>query len=127
MGALPPTNLSYLPLLRGYKKNFQSYKNIYRHCVVFNQLCIVLFNLVEYMILKYIEKAMEKADYKKLEDNSWFGEIPDFTGVWSNADNLEECRRELIEVLEEWILLKTKDNELLPVMDEIDINIKLSA
>ena len=79
------------------------------------------------MILQYIEKALEKAEYKKLDDGTWFCEIPGFSGVWSNAENIEDCRRELIEVLEEWILLKTKDSEKLPVIENIDINIKLTA
>jgi len=30
------------------------------------------------MILEYCEKAIEKAEYKKMEDGTWFAEIPGF-------------------------------------------------
>ena len=60
------------------------------------------------MILKYIEAAIKKAEYKKIDDGSWFGEIPELKGVWANGNSVEECRNELLEVLEEWLLLKIK-------------------
>lgn len=53
------------------------------------------------MLQKYIDTALKKAEYKKLEDRTWFGEIPGFQGVWANGNSVKECRQELIEVLEE--------------------------
>jgi predicted RNase H-like HicB family nuclease len=50
---------------------------------------------------------MGKARYEILpNDGSFYGEIDGFNGVYANADTLEECRDELEEVLEEWILLR---------------------
>jgi len=60
------------------------------------------------MLFQYIQKALEKAEYKKLEDGSWFAEISDFKGVWANGPNVEFCRKELSEVLEEWLILSWK-------------------
>ena len=76
------------------------------------------------MLLKYLEAAVKKADYKQLESGTWFAEISQYPGVWANANTIEECRSELIEVLEEWILLKTRDHERIPVIAGIDINVK---
>ena len=76
------------------------------------------------MLIEYLNKSLEGADYKKLEDGTWFAEIPGFAGVWANARTLEECRRELVEVLEEWILLKLQDHEQVPVVDGIDLSIR---
>ena len=76
------------------------------------------------MLIEYLNKALEGADYKKLEDGTWFAEIPGFAGVWANARTLEECRRELVEVLEEWILLKLQDHEQVPVVDGIDLSMR---
>jgi len=73
------------------------------------------------MILEYIEKALKKAEYKKLDDGTWFGEIPGFKGVWANGNSLEDCRNELIDVTEEWLLLKIKDNDTLPDIDGTEI------
>ncbi|MCC7201170.1 MAG: type II toxin-antitoxin system HicB family antitoxin [Nitrospirae bacterium] len=76
------------------------------------------------MLIEYIYAVMEKAEYKKLDDESWFAEIPGFDGVWANSKTVEECRKELIEVLEEWIIIKLKDKDTLPLVKDIDINIK---
>lgn len=57
------------------------------------------------MLTAYIQAAMKRATYKLLEDDSYFGEIPGFQGVWSNEKTLEGCRSVLQEVLEEWLLL----------------------
>ena len=63
------------------------------------------------MLSEYIEKKLKVAKYKPLKDGSYFGEIPDLKGVWANAKNLEDCREELQEVLEDWLLLKIRSGE----------------
>jgi predicted RNase H-like HicB family nuclease len=79
------------------------------------------------MLRDYIEVAIERAEYKRLEDGSWFAEIPGFQGVWADGTNVEVCRRELIEVLEEWIVLKIRDKEPVPVIKGADVNIRTTA
>lgn len=79
------------------------------------------------MLLQYIEAAIKQAEYKKLENNTWFGEIPGFQGVWANASSVENCRSELIEVLEEWLILKIKDNDTLPTIDNLSISVSKAA
>jgi predicted RNase H-like HicB family nuclease len=76
------------------------------------------------MLLQYIHKAMTKAQYKRLEDGIWFAEIPGFQGVWSNADSVEECRQELMEVLEEWLILKIRDRESIPEIEGTTLEFK---
>lgn len=66
------------------------------------------------MLSEYIEKKLKQAKYKLLKDRSYFGEISDLKGVWANAINLENCRKELLEVLEDWLLLKIRDQESVP-------------
>lgn len=63
------------------------------------------------MLREYIEKKLREAKYKLLKDGSYFGEISDLKGVWANAKNLEDCRKELQEVLEDWLLLKIRFGE----------------
>jgi predicted RNase H-like HicB family nuclease len=74
------------------------------------------------MIVHYCTEALKQASYKRLEDESWFAEIPGFTGVWANAETVEATRDELYEVLQEWLLLKLKDGDLLPIVNGIDLN-----
>ena len=76
------------------------------------------------MLSEYIQKALEKAQYKLLEDETWFADIPGFDGVWSNATTVEECRHELMEVLEEWLVLKIRDRDTIPEIEGVGIQIK---
>lgn len=76
------------------------------------------------MITEYIQAAMRKARYEILEDGEGFyGEIPGFQGVYSNVETLEECRAELTEVLEGWILLHVSDNTPLPTVDGLNLSV----
>jgi predicted RNase H-like HicB family nuclease len=69
------------------------------------------------MLMDYLEKAMRHANYEILEDDhSFYGEIPECNGVYSNAENLEDCRRELREVLEDWVLFRI-DKKQYPVLN----------
>lgn len=79
------------------------------------------------MIGEYIQKALEETEYKKLADGTWFAEIPGFEGVWANGGTVEECRKELVEVLEEWLVLKLKDGDPIPVVKGCEISIKKVA
>ena len=77
------------------------------------------------MLTNYIRNAMKRAKYEILpDDGSIYGEIPGYEGVYANADNLEDCREELEDVLGEWILLRVYKNLPLPIVDGIDLNIK---
>ncbi len=79
------------------------------------------------MIQKYIETAIKKAEYKKLDDGTWFCEVPELKGVWSNGNTIESCREELIEVLEEWLLIKIKDDDPIPTINGVGLSLKKLA
>ena len=66
------------------------------------------------MISEYIVQKLNQANYKILADGSYFGEISGLKGVWASAKTLEECRGELREVLEEWLILKLRDGDRIP-------------
>lgn len=74
------------------------------------------------LITGYVAAAMAAARYRMLDDGSYIGEIPGLQGVWANHATLDGCRDELQEVLEEWLLLKLRDGDPLPVFGGIDLN-----
>ncbi|MBF0537591.1 MAG: type II toxin-antitoxin system HicB family antitoxin [Nitrospirae bacterium] len=76
------------------------------------------------MMAEYIHEAIKKATYKVLDNGMLFAEIPDFAGVWATGTSVEECRDELIEVLGEWLILKIRENDPLPVVNNIDLCIR---
>lgn len=57
------------------------------------------------MLTNYIHAALRRATYEILPDGMFYGEIPGFQGVYASAKTLEECREQLQEVLEGWIVL----------------------
>lgn len=77
------------------------------------------------MLTEYIQGSLRHARYEILPgDGSYYGEIPGFEGVYANTPTLEECREELREVLEEWLLFRISRNLPAPVVDGIELGIK---
>ncbi|MGH2544471.1 MAG: type II toxin-antitoxin system HicB family antitoxin [Ardenticatenaceae bacterium] len=76
------------------------------------------------MLTEYICAAMKRATYEILPNGTYYAEIPGLQGVYANAATLEECRTELQEVLEGWILLGLQLGHPLPVVDGIDLSIR---
>lgn len=77
------------------------------------------------MLTDFISSALKEARYEILsEDNSVYGEIPVCQGVYAKAGTFEECRQELIEVLEEWVMLRLRKNLDIPLINNIDLNIR---
>jgi len=80
------------------------------------------------MLADYIQAALKRGQYEVLsDDDSYYGEIPGFDGVYANASNLETCREELQQVLEGWILLRVSKQLPLPVVEGHDLMVKASA
>ena len=80
------------------------------------------------MLTEYLQAAMRRAKYEILpDDGSFYGEIPDFQGVYANQATLESCRELLEEVLEDWVLFRVSRNLELPVVDGLKIEIKKVA
>ncbi len=76
------------------------------------------------MLTKYLEAAMRHAHYEILaDDGTFYGEIPECQGVYANAPTLEECRCELAEVLEDWLLFRIYKNLPLPKIDGIELTV----
>jgi len=72
----------------------------------------------------YIEAALASAQYDKLEDGSFAGEIPKLKGVIAFSTSLRDCEAELRSTLEDWILVGIKLGHKLPVLRGIDLNKK---
>jgi predicted RNase H-like HicB family nuclease len=77
------------------------------------------------MLLEYIQAALRHAKYEILaDDGSYYGEIPECNGAYANAGTLEDCREQLREVLEEWVLFRVHRNLSLPVIDGIEFIVR---
>jgi len=74
------------------------------------------------MLTEYIERAMSKATYDKLEDGSYCGRIPKCEGTVAFGETLYQCQIELRAILEGWLVVKIRHGDRLPVIDGLDLN-----
>jgi predicted RNase H-like HicB family nuclease len=80
------------------------------------------------MLLDYLNTAMERATYEKIEDEEpYYGEIPGIQGVWATGKTLEECRRHLIQALEDWIFFSIYRGEAVPAVGGITLELPCLA
>jgi len=77
------------------------------------------------MLIEYINKAMSKAVYEKLDDGSYSGRIPQTPGVIAFGETLYRCQEELRSILEGWLIVKLRHGDRLPVMGGINLNKKM--
>lgn len=76
------------------------------------------------MITKYIEKALQKANYEPLEDGSFCATVPGLRGVIALGRGVEECRHELAEVVEEWVLVRVARGLSVPKLGGVSVRVK---
>ena len=83
------------------------------------------------MITEYIKAALAKAKYEIIEDEEpYYGEIPGLDGVWATGKTLEECRNNLAEVIDGWLVVRLKkglpipkiDNHTIKELERVEIN-----
>ncbi len=75
------------------------------------------------MLTEYIDAALGRARYELIEDGEtpYYGEVPELPGVWACGRTLDECRRELKDVVEGWILLSVKRSMHIPALGGVEI------
>ena len=67
------------------------------------------------MFAEYIQAALERAQYKIIDNpEPVLGEVPELEGVWATGSTVEDCRRELISVIEGWIALRLRMGDSIP-------------
>jgi len=67
------------------------------------------------MLTEYIEEALKKAKYEIINDEEpYYGEVPELRGVWATGKTLEECRKNLKEVIEGWLIISIKKGLPIP-------------
>ena len=74
------------------------------------------------MIREYLDAAMQRAHYELIEDEEpFYGEVPELQGVWATGKTLEECRHNLAEAVDGWILIRLARGLSIPPLGEVRI------
>lgn len=67
------------------------------------------------MLIQYIQAVLEKAKYEIIDDEGpCYGEVPELEGVWATGKTLEECRRNLEEVIDKWLIFRLRNRLPIP-------------
>jgi predicted RNase H-like HicB family nuclease len=75
------------------------------------------------MFSEYIQAALKLAEYDTLEDGTYVATVVGLQGVIAIGDTIEECRKDLIEVIEGWIGLRLRLGDLIPPIEGVSINV----
>ncbi len=74
------------------------------------------------MIVEYIQAALARARYEIIDDDEpYYGEVPELPGVFATGKTLEECRKNLAEVIDGWIIIHLKRGIPIPKLGEYGI------
>ena len=76
------------------------------------------------MIRDYLDEALKRAKYTKLEDGGYAAEVRGLAGVVAIGKTLESCRTQLQEVIEEWVLLRVARGLSVPAVGRARIRIR---
>ena len=80
------------------------------------------------MLLEYIQAALERAHYEIIEDEEpFYGEVSSLRGVWATGKTLEECRRNLASVIEDWLLFSIAKGLPIPALGKVSIHLPEKA
>ena len=72
------------------------------------------------MLTEYIEEALKRAKYEIIDDEEpYYGEVPELRGVWATGRTLEECRKNLKEVIEGWLVISIKKGLPIPQLGDL--------
>jgi predicted RNase H-like HicB family nuclease len=69
--------------------------------------CVVYtLKIMKLLIIDYIESLLKNAEYEYDKDTqSWCASIEELPGAYAQANSVEEARRQLTEVIEDYILV----------------------
>ena len=76
------------------------------------------------MILAYVQEALQRAEYDKLDDGTYVAEVPGLHGVLATGRSLEHCRSSLAEVVEEWVLVRIAQGLAVPPLGDVTVAVK---
>jgi predicted RNase H-like HicB family nuclease len=76
------------------------------------------------MLTQYIQQALERAHYELIEDEEpYYAEVGGLEGVWATGKTLEECRRNLADAIEDWLLFSIAKGLPIPSLGAVTLHL----
>lgn len=79
------------------------------------------------MIIQYVTTALERAHYRLVDDGTFAATVRGLRGVVATGTGLEACRRDLAEVVEEWVLIRVARGLVVPRLGKAMVTIRRAS
>jgi len=79
------------------------------------------------VISKYIAEALHRAQYRIVDDGLFCATVPGLPGVIATGKTLEACRDQLVEVIEEWLLVRVAQGLKVPRIGTASVQVKRAS
>lgn len=76
------------------------------------------------MLTAYIATALRRARYEVVDGNEFCATVPGLRGVIATARTVEECRTQLAEVIEAWVLVRISRGLRVPALGGATVQVK---
>jgi predicted RNase H-like HicB family nuclease len=80
-----------------------------------------------HVISRYIAEALHRAQYRIVDGGLFCGTVAGLPGVIATGKTLEACRDQLVEVIEEWLLLRVAQGLKIPRLGTVTVQIKRAS
>lgn len=79
------------------------------------------------MITRYVSQALRRARYRQVDGGLFCATVPGLRGVIATGTNLEACRNQLAEVVEEWVLVRVARGLPVPRLGGVSVEIRQAS
>ena len=79
------------------------------------------------MISRYIAEALHRASYDVVDGGLFCATVAGLPGVIATGKTLETCREQLVEVIEEWLLVRVAQGLKIPRLGTATVQVKRAS
>jgi predicted RNase H-like HicB family nuclease len=79
------------------------------------------------VITRYIDQALRRARYRMVDGSVYCAVVPGLRGVIATGPTLEDCRDQLAEVVEEWVLVRVARGLAVPRLGGVTVEVRQAS
>jgi predicted RNase H-like HicB family nuclease len=76
------------------------------------------------VITRYIDQALQRARYRQVDGGLYCATVQGLRGVIATGPTLEDCRDQLAQVVEEWILVRVSRGLSTPRLGGVTVEVR---
>jgi predicted RNase H-like HicB family nuclease len=79
------------------------------------------------MISRYVDEALHRAAYAVVDGGTYCATVAGLPGVIATGPTLEACRDQLVELIEEWVLVRVSRGLAIPRLGTVRLQVKRAS